>query len=388
MNYVMWKLTQRDLILKRSYTMMKIFDLIRQPLRLKGYSYYLEEVVEARNNNNILCMRLDTNYNCNLKCAYCYSYSDEKVKSPAMPLEDVKNIINQACELGLRSIVYLGGGEPTLYPDFLKLVEYMASKDVTPVIFTNGMLVDKSIAGNLFDLGASVIVKFDGFEETQDKLTGEGTYKLIHRGLERLMEAGFAEKSGDNYTRLGLAPCLCSVNYNEIPEIWRYARRNNIFPDIEKATVVGNATQDLSVTYEQVCKLTAELMKIDQNEFGLSWELPYSSIIGHSCYIYLTGIHVTAHQEVAVCPEIPPVASLKVKSLAQILNSEPFTKTRHIEKFIVGECSKCDYLIKCFGGCRSKAYYRTGSFFGSDPFCTLINEFELKEEDCACTVKK
>lgn len=365
--------------------MESLNDLKKQPIRLKGYSYSLEEVINARNNNNILCMRLDTNYNCNLKCAYCYSYSDEKVKSPATPLEEVKNIINQACELGLRSIVYLGGGEPTLYPDFIKLVEYMAGKEVTPVIFTNGMLVDKFIARNLYDLGASVIVKFDGFEETQEKLTGEGSYKLIHSGLERLIEAGFAEKSSDNYTRLGLAPCLCSVNYNEIPEIWRFARKNNIFPDIEKATVVGNATQDLSVTFEQVCKLTNELMEIDKNEFGLSWELPYSSIIGHSCYIYLSGIHVTAHQEVAVCPEMPPVASLKEKTLAQIINSEPFTKTRYIEKNIEGECSKCDYLMKCFGGCRSKAYYKTKSLFGSDPFCTLINKLGSAEKECACT---
>jgi len=358
-------------------------NLKKSPVRLRGYSYDLEEVIKARNNGEILCMRLDTNYNCNLRCIYCYSYSEEKVTSLPLPIEDVKDIIDQACELGLRSIVYLGGGEPTLYPRFLNLVEYMANKDIIPVIFTNGILMDRNTVRNLYDLNASVIVKFDGFEETQEKLTGKGTYKLIHSGLEELLKAGFADKCDDNYTRLGIAPCLCTINYDEIPQIWRFARKNNIFPDVEKATVVGNATADISLSFEQVKELANTLMEIDKNEFGVYWDTPYSSIIGHSCYIYLSGIHVTANKEVSLCPEMPPISSLKEKTLKDIIESEPFTKTRYIEKNIQEPCSKCDYLMKCFGGCRSKAYYKEKSFFASDPFCTIIDELKIADKECA-----
>lgn len=256
----------------------------------------------------------------------------------------------------------------------------MAKKNVTPVIFTNGLLMTKDAAKRLFDLGASVIVKFDGFEETQDKLTGKGTYKQIHSAMQILVETGFAENRGNNVTRLGAAPCMCTINYDEIPEMWTFLRKNFIFPDFERATTIGNATDDISLNDEQVYKLINKLKDIDRNEFGLEWEAPYMSIPGHNCYIYLSGCHITAYGEVSPCPEIPPVASLRDKPLAQILGEAPFKDIRHIEKHIDEPCSKCEYLSKCFGGCRSKAYYCGKSYFAADPFCTIM----LKEVAAAC----
>lgn len=341
--------------------------------RLRGYSYTREEAVKARDKGRLLCLRLDTNYNCNLQCRYCYSYSDDKVKSPPMSLDKAKDIIDQGCEIGLRSVVYLGGGEPTLYTDFWPLIEYMSSKNVIPVIFTNGMLMTPQMAKRLYDTGASVIVKFDGFEDTQEKLTGEGTFKRIRAGREAILEAGFANRTEDGVTRMGVAPCMCTVNYNEIPDIWRFARRNFIFPDFERATTVGNATEDISLNSEMVFKLLDTLEKIDREEFGIVWDVPYASIPAHNCYIYLSGCHVTAYGEVSICPEIPPVAKLSDKPLARILSESPFKEARHIDKHIQGECAKCDYLDKCFGGCRSKAYYCSNSFFESDPFCKVIH---------------
>jgi len=353
--------------------------LSKNPYKLAGYSYSAEEAFEARDNGKLLCMRLDTNYNCNLECLYCYSYSEEKVKMDPMPLEEVKDIIDQASDLGLKSIVYLGGGEPTLYPDFIPLMEYMHSKDIIPVVFTNGLLMTESIAQKLYDLNASVIIKFDGFEKTQDELTGEGTFAKIRAGLEILKKVGFNEKNENNITRLGAAPCICTVNYEEIPEIWRYLRENFIFPDFERATVVGNATDNLAINDEQVYQLLNKLMKIDNDEFNIMWDAPYSSIPGHSCHIFQSGCHITATKEVALCPELPPVASLKDKSLKEIINGKPFNETRHLEKHIKEPCASCDYMKECFGGCRSKAYYCKGSLFAEDPYCIIANEKLDKE---------
>jgi len=45
---------------------------------LKGYSYSLQEIYAARDAGQILCLRMETNDSCNLKCAYCYSYLREE----------------------------------------------------------------------------------------------------------------------------------------------------------------------------------------------------------------------------------------------------------------------------------------------------------------------
>lgn len=351
----------------------------KKTYKLAGYSYSTEESLEARNNGKLLCMRLDTNYNCNLRCLYCYSYSEKKVKMDPMPLEEVKEIIDQACELGLKSIVYLGGGEPTLYPEFIPLIEYIHSKNVIPVIFTNGLLMTETLAQKLYDLNASIIVKFDGFEETQNILTGEGTFSKIRAALQMLINTGFNKRNENDVTRLGAAPCICTTNYEEIPDIWRFLRENFIFPDFERATVVGNATNSLAINEEQVYQLLNKLMKIDSAEFNIKWDSPYTSIPGHSCNIFQSGCHITATKEVSLCPEIPPVASLKDKSLKEILNENPFKETRYLEKYIKEPCASCEYMEKCFGGCRSKAYYCNESLFAEDPYCIIANDKLDKE---------
>jgi len=36
---------------------------------------------------------------------------------------------------------------------------------------------------------------------------------------------------------------------------------------------------------------------------------------------------------------------------------------------IQGKCRSCAYLSPCGGGCRVRAYARSGDFTGEDPFC-------------------
>jgi len=353
-----------------------------RPPKLRGYSYSLAESVKARNENRILCLRLDTNYNCNLECAYCYSYLKHDSENPVyMKLKDAQEVIDQGVEVGLRSIVYLGGGEPTLYKDFWNLIEYMREKNVIPVIFTNGLTMTNEMAKRLYTLGASVIVKFDGGERTQDILTGNGSYKQIRTAMEILVNNGFNEDCGNNTTRLGAAPCICNTNYDEIPDMWRFLRDNYIFPDFERATSIGNATDELSINDEQVNELLIKLRDIDEIEYNMIWQTEYAAIPAHNCYIYLSGCHVTADLGVALCPEMPAVENLNNKTLKETITGPVFSKTRHIEKYIEGHCEGCEILNQCFGGCRSKAYYEYNSYFASDPFCPLAKTMSISAKN-------
>lgn len=353
---------------------------------LKGYCYSTEEILGANGSGEILCLRLETNYQCNLDCIYCYSYLRQQCnESVEMSFEDVCDVIDQGVALGLKSIVYLGGGEPFMYSHFWELLEYVHSKNVVPVIFTNGMLIDKECARRLYDLGVSIMIKMDGLGKTQNWLTGADTYFRIHAGLENLMEAGFNKPDG-RFTRLGVAPCVTMVNLHEVPEIWRFARRNNIFPNIEKATQIGRATSHITIGKEESQWLTKVIRDIDQNEFNIHWNSPYSSITAHSCGIFKAGLAVTVERGVALCPEMEPVANLADASLAEIISRPPFTVSRNIEKFIDEPCRSCEHIHICLGGCRSKALLYTGSITGCDTFCHLVSQDGREPEVCQCDV--
>jgi len=337
---------------------------------LRGYCYSHEEARQARLSGKLLCMRLDTNYSCNLNCHYCYSAKKCNQVDQPMPLDLTKTIIDQACEMGLRSVVYLGGGEPLCHSDFLPVVEHIAAQSIIPVIFTNGTLINQQIAKQLFELGASVIIKFDGFKETQDMLTCEGTFERIQRGLAHLLDAGFPDRKG-NETRLGAAPCACKTNYREIPEIWRKLRTHSIFPNIERATAVDPAYKELVLDNNEAKWLHETLRRIDREEFDIDWDTVYSSMPNHNCYMAWCGCHITAEGGVSACPELPPVANIATDSLKAILSKYPFNALREIENKIDEPCYSCRFLHKCLGGCRAKAFYKYESLFAQDPLCPL-----------------
>lgn len=316
---------------------------------------------------------METNYNCDLDCLYCYSYLRQDEQKSPMSLEDACDVIDQGIDLGLRSIVYLGGGEPFLYRHFWSFIEYVNRRKVTAVIFTNGMSIDLSVAKRLFDLGVSIMIKSDGREEIQDRLTGPGTYKRIRSGLDALMEAGFTKLNG-RYVRLGIAPCATKVNILEIPEIWRFARKNNIFPNMERATEIGRATSNITLDRSQVRWLTQTLKEIDEKEFGIKWSTPYSAIPAHSCGIFLAGASIMVDRGVALCPEMPAVANLADKPLAEIIQEPPFSTARALEDNIEEPCASCEFFKLCLGGCRSKALVSNKSIFACDPYCTLLAE--------------
>lgn len=90
--------------------------------------YGSEEAYAARDSNKLLAIRLETNKACNLRCRYCYAQSAEDLVKIA-DFETLKRIISEAKELGLRSVVVIGGGEPTLYPDFRELISHIDSRE-------------------------------------------------------------------------------------------------------------------------------------------------------------------------------------------------------------------------------------------------------------------
>ena len=58
---------------------------------------------------------------CNLNCSYCYASKYSKYGD--LSLEKVKEILNQAKDLGTKNIIF-SGGEPLLHSEIFKILEY------------------------------------------------------------------------------------------------------------------------------------------------------------------------------------------------------------------------------------------------------------------------
>lgn len=96
---------------------------------------------------------------CNLRCAFCYAKRAEYSEIDTVSYDDLKKIVDFCNEAKVKYIIF-SGGEPTLYPYLLDILEYIKSKkyDMLPTIATNGIaLKDIEFCRNLIEKGMSYI---------------------------------------------------------------------------------------------------------------------------------------------------------------------------------------------------------------------------------------
>ena len=96
-------------------------------------------------------VEVDPSNACNHACNFCLSsyihfdkYKGTETFSRAlMPKEMLMNLCRDFVKMGVRSINWTGGGEPTLNKHLKDAIKYCGSHGIKMGIFTNGTLLDK-----------------------------------------------------------------------------------------------------------------------------------------------------------------------------------------------------------------------------------------------------
>jgi mycofactocin biosynthetic radical S-adenosylmethionine protein MftC len=138
-----------------------------------------------------ICLTWELTYACNLACIHCLSSSGRR--DPAeLTTAEARTVID---ELASMSVFYVnvGGGEPTIRPDFFELVEYAVGRGVGVKFSTNGSRLDPARAHHLAAMDyVDVQISIDGATaETNDRVRGTGSYGVARRAMDNLAAAGF-----------------------------------------------------------------------------------------------------------------------------------------------------------------------------------------------------
>lgn len=335
-----------------------------------GMEFSLEEIAECRKQKGLLSLELELSRVCNLRCIYCYASSGTALENE-LSFTEIKKVIDQAVDLGVKKVIVLGGGEPLLYPQLFEVIECLLKNKLVVDLFTNGLTLTDQIARKLYQRKVGVVLKMNSRKpEVQDYLAAKkGTFSAISRGLKALQHAGYPDKEHP----LGVETIICGPNYDELPELWRWARREGIIPYIEAMTMQGRATEhaDLAVAPERVKSLFEELSRIDQTEFGFSWT-PHPPLVASHCARHEYSCTVTSTGEVHPCPGVNvSTGNIRERKLAEILaDSNVIRDLRNIREKIKGQCAICEKHDHCYG-CRGHAYQVTGDYLAEDPLCWL-----------------
>src|SRR3989338_3308013 len=310
-------------------TIPREFDIIKtgKGYTMKGWDFNSAEITEALKNNKMLnpAFELGTNA-CPLSCFFCFTEDSnnplglKKRLNEEMSLERKLKLIDESRELGAKSINFVGAGEPLIDPDFWKIIEYIKKLDITPIVYTEGTagnssngLHYKENSQRLYNLGATIVLKVNSLtnETYQNNIVFSATHNkrsltfnyLQERNkvLDVLIKTGF---NSHDPTRLAFDTIICKENINEIPDIHRYARNNNIFvlfvnylPSGRSSAPVQNA-----LSRDEQFSVFKKLADIDEKEYSLEHRsiFPYAGSV--PCSIRGLGLYVKIGGKVYGCP--------------------------------------------------------------------------------------
>jgi mycofactocin biosynthetic radical S-adenosylmethionine protein MftC len=138
-----------------------------------------------------ICLTWELTYACNLSCVHCLSSSGRR---------DPRELTTDECKAVIDTLermqvfyVNIGGGEPTVRPDFWELVDYATAHHVGVKFSTNGVKLDAAAAARLAASDyVDVQISLDGATaEVNDAVRGPGSYATAMRAMENLHAAGF-----------------------------------------------------------------------------------------------------------------------------------------------------------------------------------------------------
>ncbi|WP_037355136.1 mycofactocin radical SAM maturase [Amycolatopsis orientalis] len=139
-----------------------------------------------------ICLTWELTYACNLSCVHCLSSSGRR-DPRELSTEECKALIDEFERMQI-FYVNIGGGEPTVRPDFWELVDYATEHHVGVKFSTNGIKITEDVAKRLAGSDyVDVQISLDGAtEEVNDHVRGPGSYRTAIRAMENLAAAGFA----------------------------------------------------------------------------------------------------------------------------------------------------------------------------------------------------
>lgn len=124
---------------------------------------------------------------CNYNCAGCWAHNYE-VKED-LSFEQWKKVFDEARnEMGVHMFPIVGG-EPFIRNDFLDLCEQYP--DCIFLVFTNGALLTEEKIQRIKKLGnVAPMFSLGGWEESTDKVRGEGAYRTVMEKMDLLKKEG------------------------------------------------------------------------------------------------------------------------------------------------------------------------------------------------------
>ncbi len=322
-----------------------------------------------------ICLTWELTYACNLACRHCLSSSGRRDPGE-LSTDECKAVIDELERLQV-FYVNIGGGEPTVRPDFWELVDYATAHHVGVKFSTNGVRITPEVAARLAASDyVDVQISLDGATaDVNDAVRGPGSYDTAIRAMENLAAAGFRG--------FKLSVVATRHNIGQLDGFAAIAQRYGAQLRLTRLRPSGRGADvwdELHPTADQQRELYDWLVASGENVltgdsfFHLSAygeALPGLNLCGAGRVVCL----IDPVGDVYACPFAIHEEFLAGNVRAEggfttvWRTSELFAALREPQS--AGACASCGHFDSCRGGCMAAKFFTGLPLDGPDPECVV-----------------
>jgi radical SAM protein with 4Fe4S-binding SPASM domain len=325
---------------------------------------------------------------CNLRCKHCLVSAGKELKGE-LTTEEIKNLVDEALELGVKRF-YITGGEPFIKDDIFELIRYITlEKNRELIILTNATLFDDKRIAALKKLKSPKLIIQVSLEgpkaEIHDKLRGKGSFDKAVEGIKKLIGIGIipiVSTALNKYNEKHITETskfLSELRLKEHNILWMHAKGRG-----------ANNVNDLYVPSEKITRIMKDMRKahkglefiidnVESLKVRARAKRGRKNDLCNNCY---EKICVNSDGHVYPCASLNgdsefDAGSIRENSLKDIwLNSKVMKRCRGNSVKEKTGCRDCYLKYFCGGGCTSHSYYASevdtgkGSIKAHDPYCS------------------
>jgi radical SAM protein with 4Fe4S-binding SPASM domain len=190
---------------------------------------------------------LTINRLCNLNCQWCYAKSLAYAKEHDMNLGVLDKTIKLFKGLPLENVILIGG-EPTIHPNFFKIIENIEKAGLKPLLVTNGVkLAEESFLQTAIDKGLKgiVISLKTGNEEQYYKLTGKSVFRKVTRAIDNIDRKEVPHKVSVTVGK------YLFENFDQIIDVIAKRGNTSLSLDMERPIISNGTIQDSDMASPQ-----------------------------------------------------------------------------------------------------------------------------------------
>ena len=328
-----------------------------------------------RGGSRALCgpeqLHIDLTNKCNLNCIACWHRSpllDKKDIFPhwdsryELPLEKVLALVDQASGMGVRKIIYSGGGDSLLHKDIFRVLEYTSSKGIEILLVSNLTMATRDTIRRVIDSGITqLLVNLWAGSPAAYVGTHPGTREETFFKVVELMRAFAGMRRAPSDPELVISDVICTINYRDIENMVRLAMDVGAC-DIWFQTVDAESERmrKLLLSGERIDELIIDLRRVKEKYDPLLGEYQKNILVFddflekltnsrapegvyHSdvidtmpCYIGWSGCRILANGDVVPCckGDRHPLGNIFVDSFPGVWYSPRYNEFREKAKLL------------------------------------------------------